>query len=105
MTRRSIVGMPSVNHPSIRAGYGADLSPLVGIRAVRLALRLSADEVARRLTRHLGRPVHPDTLRNIELGHRRASVELHAAWLTVLGVPDDVPTYRYVCGNGGDHDA
>lgn len=44
-----------------------------------------------RIEPHLGKRPHEDTIRNIELGHKRASVQLMTAWAKALKIaPLDV---------------
>ncbi len=54
------------------------------IRALRLAYQLSIDELCDRIEPHLGKRPHGDTIRNVELGHRKASPALMAAWAKAL---------------------
>lgn len=69
----------------------AATGPLVGIRELRKAYGLSVGELARRITDEQGLKVHEDTIRNVELGHRRASNPLITAWAKALGLnPLDV---------------
>lgn len=65
--------------------------PQVPIRELRLAAGLSIEQLRDRIEPHLGKRPHGDTLRNIELGRRKASVPLMAAWAKALNVnPLDV---------------
>lgn len=66
--------------------------PQVRIRDYREALGVSVSHLVERIkeTGYEGN-VHPDTIRNIELGHKRASKPLMTAWAKALGlVPLDV---------------
>lgn len=53
---------------------------------MRLAHHLSIEQLCDRIEPHLGKRPHGDTIRNIELGHRRASVPLLGAWSKALGL-------------------
>ncbi|BDY33208.1 helix-turn-helix domain-containing protein [Mycolicibacterium mageritense] len=66
--------------------------PQVRIRDYREALGISVNHLVDRIkeTGYEG-SVHPDTIRNVELGHKRASKPLMTAWAKALGlVPLDV---------------
>ncbi|MEU9516823.1 helix-turn-helix transcriptional regulator [Micromonospora sp. NPDC048169] len=67
------------------------IGPQVRIRDLRNAHGLSVRQLAARLA-EFGMPgVHEDTIRNVELGHRRASRPLITAWARALDVsPLDV---------------
>jgi transcriptional regulator with XRE-family HTH domain len=58
--------------------------PLVPIRAVRQAYGLSARELADRILDEEGVRVAPDSLLNIELGHKTCSARLLQAWARAL---------------------
>lgn len=69
----------------------APLGPLVPIRELRGALGLSVTQLCDRIEPHLGKRPHEDTIRNVELGHKRASGPLMTAWAKALGLtPIDV---------------
>ncbi|MDM3894800.1 helix-turn-helix domain-containing protein [Mycobacterium intracellulare] len=66
--------------------------PQVRIRDYREALGLTVSQLVERIkeTGYDG-AVHPDTIRNVELGHKRASKPLMTAWAKALGLmPLDV---------------
>jgi transcriptional regulator with XRE-family HTH domain len=68
--------------------------PRVGIRQLREAHGLSVTALTERIAPFLGKQPDGDTIRNVELGHKRASRELLAAWakalnLTLLDVEQD----------------
>jgi transcriptional regulator with XRE-family HTH domain len=66
--------------------------PQVRIRDYREALGISVSQLVERI-RETGYTdtVHPDTIRNVELGHKRASKPLMTAWVKALGLnPLDV---------------
>ena len=60
------------------------IPPLVTIREVRRAYGLSARELAERILEEEGVKVAPDSLLNIELGHKTGSLKLMAAWARAL---------------------
>lgn len=67
------------------------LGPQVPIRELRRAHGLSIAMLCDRIEPHLGKRPHEDTIRNIELGHKRASVQLMTAWAKALKIaPLDV---------------
>lgn len=67
------------------------LGPAVPIRELRMAHGLSIEQTCERIEVYLGKKPHGDTLRNIELGHRKASQPLLNAWAKALGIlPLDV---------------
>lgn len=67
------------------------LGPMVPIRELRMAHGLSIEQTCERIEVYLGKKPHGDTLRNIELGHRKASQPLLNAWAKALGLlPLDV---------------
>lgn len=67
------------------------LGPLVPIRWLRDANGLSVSQLCDRIEPHLGKRPHEDTIRNVELGHKRASGPLLNAWAKALGLtPLDV---------------
>lgn len=61
------------------------VGPQIRIRQYREALRISVSDLVVRIA-ELGIEVHPDTIRNIELGRRRASPHLMSAWCQALGL-------------------
>ncbi|WP_280330299.1 helix-turn-helix domain-containing protein [Nocardia wallacei] len=64
--------------------------PQVRIRDLREAYGLSVKDLSSRIAAQ-GVSVHPDTIRNVELGHRGASGPLMTAWAKALGLsPLDV---------------
>lgn len=67
------------------------LGAQVPIRTLRDALGLSVDQLCDRIEPLLGKRPHGDTIRNVELGHKRASTQLMNAWARALGLtPLDV---------------
>lgn len=66
--------------------------PQVRIRDYREGLGITVNSLADRITAAgYDGVVHPDTIRNVELGHKRASKPLMAAWAKALGLlPLDV---------------
>lgn len=58
---------------------------MVSLRSLREAKGLDSRQLAE-LIRKEGVNVHPDHLLNVELGHKRASVTLLAAWARVLDI-------------------
>lgn len=69
----------------------APLGPLVPIRGLREAYGLTVSQLCDRIEPHLGKRPHEDTIRNVELGHKRASAPLMTAWAKALGLtPLDV---------------
>lgn len=74
-----------------------NLPPLVSIREVRLALGLTSVQLAQRIEEEEGITIDPDSLLNIELGHKQVSTNLLRAWARVLRMeplnvhrPDDL---------------
>lgn len=66
------------------------LGPQVRIREFRKLVIGTAEQLAERISEH-GVKVHPDHLRNCELGHQRPSDRLLRAWALALGLnPLDV---------------
>ncbi len=67
------------------------IGPQVRIRDLRNAHGFSVKHLVTRIE-EAGMPgVHEDTIRNVELGHRRASLPLMTAWARALGLsPLDV---------------
>jgi transcriptional regulator with XRE-family HTH domain len=59
--------------------------PTVPLRALREAHGLSSTQLACRIAEQ-GVDVHPDSLINIELGRKRGSTALMAAWARALGI-------------------
>ncbi|MCW2831109.1 MAG: hypothetical protein JWP31_1801 [Aeromicrobium sp.] len=67
------------------------LGAQVPIRALREALTLNIDQLCDRIEPIYGKRPHGDTIRNVELGHKRASQQLMNAWARALGLtPLDV---------------
>lgn len=66
--------------------HSAPLGPLVPIRELRAAHGLSVSQLCDRIEPLLGKRPHEDTIRNVELGHKRASGPLMTAWARVLGL-------------------
>ncbi|MBX9919121.1 MAG: helix-turn-helix transcriptional regulator [Mycolicibacterium frederiksbergense] len=66
--------------------------PQVRIRDLREALGLSVNQLVDRIIEAgYDQKLHADTIRNVELGHKRASKPLMTAWAKALGlVPLDV---------------
>lgn len=62
------------------------IGPQVRIRDLREAHGMSVAQLVDRIEEQ-GVCVHPDTVRNVELGHRRASRPLITAWSKALGIP------------------
>lgn len=64
----------------------------VPIRSLREAYGLSVNDLIERIQQHGGPPkLHPDTIRNVELGYKRASTPLMTAWAKALNLtPLDV---------------
>lgn len=66
--------------------------PQVGIRELREAHGLTVNQLVERI-KELGYDgnLHPDTVRNVELGHKRGSKQLMVLWAKSLGLlPMDV---------------
>lgn len=68
------------------------IGPQVRIRDFREMLHISVNQLAERIESHgYTEKLHPDTIRNVELGHKRASKLLMVAWSKALGLnPLDV---------------
>lgn len=67
------------------------LVTVVGIRLVRVARGWSVQDLVDRIYETSQIEVHGDTIRNIELGHKRGSLRLMNAWAKALRVdPLDV---------------
>lgn len=65
--------------------------PQIKIRALREAHGLSVAQLIDRIAEHGVKGTHPDTIRNVELGYKRASNPLMTAWAKALGIsPLDV---------------
>jgi transcriptional regulator with XRE-family HTH domain len=81
----------SVPVAKVGAVIAKPIGPQVRIRDLRHAYGLSVKQLVERLD-EAGMPgVHEDTIRNVELGHRRASRPLMTAWAKALGInPLDV---------------
>lgn len=63
---------------------------MVSLRSLREAHGLTSPQLAERIAEH-GVPVDPDTLLNVELGHKKASRSLLTAWAGALGIkPVDI---------------
>lgn len=64
----------------------------VPIRTLRVAYGLSVNDLIERIKQHGGpAKLHPDTIRNVELGYKRASSPLMTAWAKALNLtPLDV---------------
>lgn len=63
---------------------------MVTLRSLREAHGLDSRQLAERITEQ-GVKVHPDALLNVELGHKRGSTRLMAAWARALGIkPIDI---------------
>ena len=62
------------------------IGPQIPIRELRKAHGLTLGGLADRI-KALGVDVHPDTLSNVERGHKRASPPLIHAWARALSVP------------------
>jgi transcriptional regulator with XRE-family HTH domain len=61
------------------------IPPMVSLRTLREAHGLDARQLAERIQEE-GVDVHPDHIRNVELGHKGASVKLLAAWARALRI-------------------
>ena len=67
------------------------IGPQVRIRDLREAHGLSVKQLVERIAVIGEIEVHENTIRNIENGHRRGSVQLMTAWAIALGIrPIDV---------------
>lgn len=67
------------------------LGAQVPIRALRESHALSIDQLCDRIEPIFGKRPHGDTIRNVELGHKKASRQLMNAWALALGLtPLDV---------------
>lgn len=63
------------------------IGPQVSIRALREAHGISVQSLIERIEQADGpQGTHPDTIRNVELGYKRASKPLMAAWARALGL-------------------
>lgn len=62
------------------------IGPQVRIRDLRNAHGFSVRQLVDRLAESGMPGVHEDTIRNVELGHRRASRPLITAWARALGL-------------------
>lgn len=63
------------------------LGPQVPIRELRKAYGLSIAQLCDRIEANgLDKRPHEDTIRNVELGHKRASQPLMSAWAKALGM-------------------
>jgi len=62
------------------------IGPQVRIRELRVAYGLSVKALIERIAAEGVPDVHEDTIRNVELGHKRASRPLLTAWARALGV-------------------
>lgn len=61
------------------------IGPQVRIRDLREAHGLTVKDLVNRIEA-AGFKVHPDTIRNVELGHKRASQDLMNAWARALNL-------------------
>ncbi|MGC5027404.1 helix-turn-helix domain-containing protein [Tsukamurella sp. DT100] len=61
------------------------VGPQIRIRDFREGLGLSVAALVERIAEQ-GVEVHPDTIRNVELGHKKASRPLMTAWSKALGL-------------------
>lgn len=83
-------------HLSVPVARVSDVSarpigPQIRIRDLRIAYGLSVKQLVERIGSEGVPDVHEDTVRNVELGHKRASRLLMTAWAKALGVsPLDV---------------
>ncbi|WP_405490364.1 helix-turn-helix domain-containing protein [Nocardia sp. NBC_00511] len=67
------------------------IGPQIRIRTLREAHGLSVKQLIERMSAEGIGSVHADTIRNVELGHKRPSGPLLTAWARALGVsPLDV---------------
>ncbi|RIQ99288.1 XRE family transcriptional regulator [Mycobacteroides abscessus] len=63
------------------------IGPQVPIRALREAFGFSVPALIERIEQADGpKNTHPDTIRNVELGYKRASKPLMTAWAKALGL-------------------
>jgi transcriptional regulator with XRE-family HTH domain len=62
------------------------VGPQIRIRDLREAHGLSVNGLIERIAENGVDGVHPDTIRNIELGYKRASKPLMTAWAKALGI-------------------
>lgn len=62
------------------------IGPQVRIRDLRVAYGLTVKELIERIGAEGVPDVHEDTIRNVELGHKRASRVLLTAWARALGI-------------------
>jgi hypothetical protein len=63
------------------------IGPQVPIRALREAHGISVQDLIERIEQAGGpQKTHPDTIRNVELGYKRASNPLMTAWAKALGL-------------------
>ncbi|MDO3327527.1 helix-turn-helix domain-containing protein [Mycobacteroides abscessus] len=60
--------------------------PQIRIRALREAHGFSVSQLIDRIAAQGVDGVHPDTIRNVELGYKRASKPLITAWAKALGL-------------------
>ena len=62
------------------------VGPQIRIRDLREAHGLSVNQLIERIAENGVSGVHPDTIRNVELGYKRASKPLITAWAKALGI-------------------
>ncbi len=62
------------------------VGPQIRIRDLREAHGLSVRNLIERIAENGVDGVHPDTIRNVELGYKRASNPLMTAWAKALGL-------------------
>lgn len=63
------------------------IGPQVPIRALREAYGISVQDLIERIEQAGGpKKTHPDTIRNVELGYKRASNPLMTAWAKALNL-------------------
>lgn len=60
--------------------------PFVGVRVLREVRGLTLPALAERIEEHLGKPVDPDHLSNVERGWKNPSNPLLNAWALALGI-------------------
>lgn len=58
-------------------------------RDLRESKNITVDALVEQIHRSTGRRWHPDTIRNVELGHTQPGLNLSHAWACALGVPRD----------------
>lgn len=70
------------------------IGPQIRIRDLREAHGLSVKQLIQRIEEAGLAGVHEDTIRNVELGHKRASVPLIAAWAQALGLQHSLDVWQ-----------